>query len=322
MLEINDLHTVRAIAEHGSLARAARVLGIGQPALTRRLAGLEARLKGQLFLRGRQGALPTDLARLLLSEAAPLLAGLETLEQRVTALRGHQTQDLVLAAGAWAAESIGATAAVGLLTAFPSLRIRLRPATWLEIPTLLRERKATLGLLDLTQLGTPPDLTVLPLQPQPGLFLVRPAHPLLAFPRIDLRDAMEWPLIFLSHSPDRIQTPMAAARAARRTAGASHPAFPALILDSPLLGLAALRHSDAVVAAPAVLAGQAIAQGEAVALAFHAPWMMSHWGIIHRRGQRLGPEESALIERLRAADAAACTAGRQLFTALGLAWPG
>ena len=133
---------------------------------------------------------------------------------------------------------------------------------------------------------------------------------------------MEWPLIFLSHSPDRIQTPMAAARAARRTAGASHPAFPALILDSPLLGLAALRHSDAVVAAPAVLAGQAIAQGEAVALAFHAPWMMSHWGIIHRRGQRLGPEESALIERLRAADAAACTAGRQLFTALGLAWPG
>jgi DNA-binding transcriptional LysR family regulator len=33
MLEVRDLRMVRAIHEQGSLARAARVLGVGQPAL-------------------------------------------------------------------------------------------------------------------------------------------------------------------------------------------------------------------------------------------------------------------------------------------------
>jgi DNA-binding transcriptional LysR family regulator len=321
MLEIEDLRTVRAISEHGSLARAARVLGIGQPALTRRLAGLEARLKGQLFLRDRRGALPTDLARLLLAEAAPLLAGLEALELRITALRGNQQQDLVLAAGTWAVESIGATAAARMLGEFPQVRIRVRPTTWLEIPALLRERKATLGLLDLTQLGTPPDLVITPLLPQPGLFLVRPGHPLLALPRPGLVEALAWPLIFVGHSPAQAQAPVAAARAASHAAGATHPAFPALVLESALLGLAALRRCDAVAAAPAVLAAQAIDRGEAVALPFHAPWMMIRWGIIHRRGQRLGPAEQAFIDRLREEDSAAGAAGRRCFAALGLAWP-
>ena len=46
MIEVRELRLVKAIDDHGSLVRAARVLGIAQPALTRALARLEARLRG------------------------------------------------------------------------------------------------------------------------------------------------------------------------------------------------------------------------------------------------------------------------------------
>ena len=57
MLEVRELRLVQAIEAHGSLARAARVLATSQPALTRSLAALEARLRGPLFERGPRGAI-------------------------------------------------------------------------------------------------------------------------------------------------------------------------------------------------------------------------------------------------------------------------
>ena len=90
MLEVRDLVLVRAIAEHGSLARAARVLAVGQPALTRSLAGLEARLRGPLFERNRRGVVPTDLCRALLAEAGEILERLARLDRHLSEVRGSR----------------------------------------------------------------------------------------------------------------------------------------------------------------------------------------------------------------------------------------
>ncbi|MCA3313416.1 MAG: LysR family transcriptional regulator [Roseomonas sp.] len=72
MIEARKLRLVKAIDDHGSLVRAARVLGIAQPALTRALARLEARLRGRLFLNAA-GAVrsPLTLAAPSLPKAAP-----------------------------------------------------------------------------------------------------------------------------------------------------------------------------------------------------------------------------------------------------------
>ena len=60
MLEVRDLELVEAITAHGSFARAARVLGVSQSALTRHVAALEQRLRGVLFGRRNQGIEQTD----------------------------------------------------------------------------------------------------------------------------------------------------------------------------------------------------------------------------------------------------------------------
>ena len=73
MIDLVHLQGALAVAAHGSFARAARALGISQPALSRQIAGLEANLGIALFDRNRTGTVPTVFGRLVLERAAILL---------------------------------------------------------------------------------------------------------------------------------------------------------------------------------------------------------------------------------------------------------
>jgi DNA-binding transcriptional LysR family regulator len=55
-----DAQTFLAVAEARSMSGAARALGLGQPTISRRIAGLEERLGCQLFRRGKRGAEITE----------------------------------------------------------------------------------------------------------------------------------------------------------------------------------------------------------------------------------------------------------------------
>ncbi|WP_031051523.1 helix-turn-helix domain-containing protein, partial [Streptomyces sp. NRRL WC-3774] len=54
-LEVRHLRAVVAIAETGSLHRAARQLGVAQPSLSTQLRRIEQALGGALFVRARSG---------------------------------------------------------------------------------------------------------------------------------------------------------------------------------------------------------------------------------------------------------------------------
>jgi len=125
MIEVRDLRLVVAIHENGSLIRAARVLGVAQPALTRSLALLEAKLGGQLFERNRRGVIATNLGRAILAESARILESLEKLDRQIGDVRGAQEQDLSVIAGGYIMDSLGITTAAHMMSLFPQVRLRL-----------------------------------------------------------------------------------------------------------------------------------------------------------------------------------------------------
>jgi DNA-binding transcriptional LysR family regulator len=303
MLEVRDLQMIRAISEHGSLVRAARVLGVSQPALTRSLAALETRLRGPLFERSRKGVIPTNLGRALLSDAADILGRFEQLERTITAVRGGQTRDLVIAAGAYSAETIGIVAAARMLALHPMVRVRLLTANWADVPRMVLDREAPIGLVDLRGFTPDPALTVERLRPQPAVFVVRPGHPLVDRPTARLADIMAFPFVFIGRVPQVVQGPMAAAREAARAAGAMHPAFPALVHESPTVALHALRHADSVAAVSVGLALEALRRREVVALPFREPWVSVHPGVIRLRNRALSEAEQGFLDLLQDADA-------------------
>ncbi|GLW95025.1 LysR family transcriptional regulator [Actinokineospora globicatena] len=90
-LELRHLRVIRAVADAGSLSKAAVQLGVSQPALTAQLQRLERRVGGLLFARTGTGVVPTDLgsyvlssARALLNDVDELMAGIRQRTQAAT----------------------------------------------------------------------------------------------------------------------------------------------------------------------------------------------------------------------------------------------
>lgn len=318
MLEVRDLRLVQAISQNGSLVRAARVLGVSQPALTRSLAALEAKLRGPLFDRSRQGVLPTNLGRAVLAEAEDILARLERLDRAVSEVRGGQVRDLTVMAGTYVLESIGGVAAARMLAQYPMVRLRLTGANWADVPRALHAREASIGLLDLR--GVQPDagLEVERLRPQPAIFVTRPGHPLTRQAGIGLAEILAHPFLFITHVPQEVQGPMAAAREAARAAGAAHPAFPALVHESPTVALTLLGQCDAVAAVSVAIAAPALRAGQVVALPWRAPWVSVHPAVLRLRNRPLGEAEQAFLDLLYTADAEAERDARAWCAAAGL----
>ncbi len=69
MISWQDAQTLLAVAEHKSFSAAARHLGLGQATISRRIQRLENTLKQQLFIRAREGAIPTQTALSLIPAA-------------------------------------------------------------------------------------------------------------------------------------------------------------------------------------------------------------------------------------------------------------
>ncbi|MEJ8659669.1 MULTISPECIES: LysR family transcriptional regulator [Streptomyces] len=116
-LEVRHLRVLCAIADAGSLHRAARQLGMSQPSLTTQLRRIENTLGGELFLRERTGCRPTPLGRSVLSRARPLIDGMSALltETRAAVARGLDDRRL----------RIGSTASRALAGWLRRLRQRL-----------------------------------------------------------------------------------------------------------------------------------------------------------------------------------------------------
>ncbi|GIF03196.1 LysR family transcriptional regulator [Actinoplanes siamensis] len=93
-LELRHLKVVCAIAETGSVTKAASQLGLAQPALTAQLQRIERTLGGPLFDRDRRGARPTALGELVLSRARVLLPAMKGLQDEAARLAAGGTSTM------------------------------------------------------------------------------------------------------------------------------------------------------------------------------------------------------------------------------------
>jgi DNA-binding transcriptional LysR family regulator len=79
-LELRHLRIVCAVADAGSITKAANTLGLAQPALTAQLQRIERVLGGVVFERDRTGIRPTPLGELVLARARLLLPAVSGLQ--------------------------------------------------------------------------------------------------------------------------------------------------------------------------------------------------------------------------------------------------
>ncbi len=93
-----DLELVQAIRQHGTLAAAARALGMAAPAATKRLAAIESQLGLRLFQRTTRRVSPTAEGEAVCERAIELLRGFDDLESELRERRAEPAGPIRLAA--------------------------------------------------------------------------------------------------------------------------------------------------------------------------------------------------------------------------------
>ncbi|MBP7704481.1 MAG: LysR family transcriptional regulator [Caulobacter sp.] len=111
------------VADLGAISRAARELGMGQPAASRLLDALEARLGARLFTRTTRRLTLTEAGRLALDRARAVLAEAEGLEQAVRGLDRAPVGLLRVAASVAFARAVLIPHTAAFLTAHPRMRL-------------------------------------------------------------------------------------------------------------------------------------------------------------------------------------------------------
>ena len=103
-MDLRRLRAFVAVAEHGTVSKAAQVLHISQPALSRQIAAFEQELGFSLFQRSGRRLIMTSRADQLLGESRSLLNHVSSLGERARALRQGDIRVLRVAASAMTIE--------------------------------------------------------------------------------------------------------------------------------------------------------------------------------------------------------------------------
>jgi LysR family pca operon transcriptional activator len=184
-LKIRHLRALVAVAEQGTLVRAADVLSITQPAVSKTLAELEDIVGRRLLERTHKGVKLTSAGRVLLRHAG---ASLRALSEGLDSLATEQDVE-VPAVLIGALPNVAATvlppALLRFAAATPRARVSVRTGSNAQLIAALRQ-----GVLDLVigRLAEPSDMQGLSfeqLYTEPLLLVVRQGHPLAARRRLE-----------------------------------------------------------------------------------------------------------------------------------------
>ena len=95
-MDLKQLQSFVAVAEQASFTRAAHVLGLAQPALSRHIRSLEVELRQTLLMRNGRGATTTDAGKLLLEHARGILHQVARAHEDLDQLRGGMSGRVAL----------------------------------------------------------------------------------------------------------------------------------------------------------------------------------------------------------------------------------
>ncbi|ELW4996793.1 LysR family transcriptional regulator [Salmonella enterica subsp. enterica serovar Kentucky] len=193
-IRLRHLHTFVAVAQQGTLGRAAETLNLSQPALSKTLNELEQLTGTRLFERGRLGAQLTVPGEQFLTHAVKVLDALNTAGQALN--RKEDASADVVRVGALP------TAALGILPAAIGRFHQQQKSTSLQVATMnntmllagLKSGEIDQGIGRMSDPELMGGLNYELLFLESLKLVVRPGHPLLQ-ETITLSRVMEWPVV-------------------------------------------------------------------------------------------------------------------------------
>ena len=289
------------LGEHGNFARAAEVLRMSQPNLSRGIAEFEQSLGVPLFDRTRKGVVPTAFGRLLLVRGSAVLRSEAGLRRELKLLAGLHSGTLTVGAGPVAGETSVAAAIAQVLRKHPQLAVSCQIEDADQVVQDVLDEKSDLGVAQVSGLAADPRLVVTKFAPLRIHVACRPDHPLTRVAGLTFAKALEYPL-----ATSIIRGPPAAAVKARdgnRVEDDSRsPQFVPQVVVNTASRLIA-RHSDTLAIGTREMLRDDVAAGHLVLLPVDAPIMRSVHGIVRLRERSVSPAAQVFIDVLHRVEA-------------------
>lgn len=146
-MDIRQLRTILAIAETGSLTRAAELLHVVQPALSRQLRQLEEELGAQLFERNRLGMVLTEPGRRFLDQVRTSLQTLDQAKADIAMSASSLSGTVSIGMLPSLASALSAPIVISLRHQYPELKVRIITGFTPALQDRLERGQLDIGLL-------------------------------------------------------------------------------------------------------------------------------------------------------------------------------
>jgi DNA-binding transcriptional LysR family regulator len=143
-LKLRDLHILLAVAQAGSMSRAADRLAISHPVISKTIAELEHALGVRLLDRTAQGSEPTSYGRALLSCGTVVFDELRRGVQEIAFLSDPSVGELRIGSAAPYIEGLVPSVIARLADRYPRIKFQIKDTDAVTLCGMLRERKLDL----------------------------------------------------------------------------------------------------------------------------------------------------------------------------------
>lgn len=146
-MELRSLAYFVRIAEVGSITRAAALLHIAQPALTRHIQRLEEELKAELFTRANRGVRLTEAGQKLLEGALRILRDVERTGDEIRAQAAHPSGKIVLGITPTLCPVLAPDLFMKMRRDYPMIELKVMHAGMLRLEEFIIDGRVDIALL-------------------------------------------------------------------------------------------------------------------------------------------------------------------------------
>lgn len=204
---VRQIEAFRAVVTMGSMSKAAELLGVSQPAVSRLVSDFQEAVGFKLFKRLRNGAEPTKDARHLFEQVEKLFVGLEELENEVAAIKSLQIGRITIAMTSSYISGFMPRLIAAFRMEFPEINISLKTLSHDQVVDWVVSGAADIGFT--TQANGNTALNTHTLVKQPIVCVMPKDHHLANKERLKLQDLKDESFIsFPRGAPFRFEVDM------------------------------------------------------------------------------------------------------------------
>lgn len=254
-MELRQLRSALALAEHRHFTRAAEELSIAQPALSQQIKALEDELHVRLFERSSRRVRLTDAGAAFVVEARRIIDDLERLRTSMHEYAGLVRGRVTVGAMQLFSETTLPHILGGFHREYPGIEIALREDVTQALLGDLRTGALDVAIANIASEGEHPDLQIWSIRSDRLAIAMAPSHPLAVREAVRFEDLRDEPFVVYSAGAGLREQVLATARLAGftpRIAFESSDSWTLRALASEGLGITLLPRSFLETPGPAI----------------------------------------------------------------------